>query len=63
MFKFWEQDEWIKLKTYIPKTDKTLTRVEYLRLVGAKKYNEEEYRRYLEIQEGEKTEEIEEFIF
>lgn len=53
---FWERPEWIKLKTSEVKTDKLLSKVEYLRLVGAKNFTEESYRKYLETFTQEKTE-------
>lgn len=46
---FWETKEWIKLKTFISKTDKLLSKVEYLRLVGYKDFTEEKYKKYLEV--------------
>jgi hypothetical protein len=46
---FWQQPEWIKMKTYIAKTDKMLSKVEYLKLVGWQNYSEEKYRKYLEV--------------
>lgn len=45
--KFWETPEYVKLKTKQPETDKLLTRVEYLKLVGYKNYSEEEYQKYV----------------
>jgi hypothetical protein len=53
---FWETKEWIELKTSDLKTDKLLSKVEYLRLVGAKNFTEESYRKYLETFTQEKTE-------
>lgn len=46
---FWETPDWIKMKTFIAKTEKLLSRVEYLRLVGAKNFSDEKYKRYLEV--------------
>lgn len=45
---FWETDEWIKLKTFVATTDRLLSRVEYLRLMGYKNYSPEKYKQYLE---------------
>lgn len=45
---FWEMKEWIELKTSDLKTEKLLSRVEYLRLVGAKNFSDEKYKKYLE---------------
>lgn len=44
---FWETKEWVKLKTFILKTEKILSRIEYLKLVGHKNYSEEKYQQYL----------------
>lgn len=46
---FWETKSWIDAKTVILKTDKLLSRVEYLKLLGAKNYSEEKYLKYLRI--------------
>ena len=46
---FWETKEWISLKNFIAKTDKVLSRIEYLRTFGYKNYSEEKYRAYLNI--------------
>ena len=46
---FWETPEWIKMKTFIAKTDKTLTKVEYLKLVGWQNYSKGKYSKYLEV--------------
>lgn len=46
---FWETKEWIQLKTFVLKTGKLLSRVEYLRTVGWQNYSEEKYRQYLEV--------------
>ena len=48
MTNFWEQPEWIKIKTFIAKTEKLLSRVEYLRLLGWENYSEQNYKKYLE---------------
>jgi plasmid replication initiation protein len=48
---FWEQPEWIKLKTFQMTTDKILNRVEYLQLVGYKHYSDEGYQKYLQAME------------
>lgn len=57
MDNFWETPEWIKLKTAEVKTEKLLSRVEFLRLVGAKNFSDEKYKKYLEtfIQAKEQT--------
>lgn len=39
--------EWIKVKTGTPKTDKILSRIEFLKEVGWKEYTEEMYQKYL----------------
>jgi len=45
---FWEAKEWIEAKTYKQFiTDKLLSRIEYLKLVGSGNYSEEKYRQYL----------------
>jgi len=45
---FWETKEWIEAKTYKQLvTDKLLSRIEYLKLVGSGNYSEEKYRQYL----------------
>ena len=49
---FWETKKWTELKTNQIKTDKLLSRVEYLRLVGYKNYSEEKYRDYLKSMSG-----------
>lgn len=46
---FWETKEWIEAKTKILKTEKLLSRLEYLRLVGWKEYSEKKYKIYLGI--------------
>ena len=43
-----DKKEWIKIKTFIAKTEKLLSRVEYLRMFGWKNYSEENYQKYLE---------------
>ena len=45
---FWQEPEWIKLKSSEEKTEKLLSRVEYLRLVGYKNYSDENYKKYLQ---------------
>ena len=53
---FWRTKEWIELKQFTLKTDKILSRIEYLRLVTAKNYSEDKYREYLKIMlKNEKT--------
>ena len=51
---FWEQPDWIKIKTFIAKTDKLLSRAEYLRLVGWENYSEDKYQTYLRIMKSDK---------
>jgi hypothetical protein len=46
---FWETKEWIEAKTFILKTDKLLSRLDYLKHVGYKNYSEEKYQKYLEV--------------
>lgn len=53
---FWETKEWIEAKTFILKTDKLLSRLEYLKNVGYKNYSEKKYQKYLEVM-TKKTEE------
>lgn len=49
---FWETDEWIKAKTHRTIiTDKLLSRVDYLLLVGSKNYSDESYKKYLQAME------------
>jgi len=45
---FWQTYEWIKIKTFVARTEKLLSRVEYLRLVGWKNFSEEKYKQYLQ---------------
>jgi hypothetical protein len=52
---FWEQPEWIKIKTFIAKTEKLLSRVEYLKLLGWENYSDENYKKYLEVMQGESS--------
>lgn len=47
MSKFWETKEWLELKVPKLKTNRLLTRVEYLRFIGHENYNEERYKVYL----------------
>lgn len=47
--KFWETSEWQQLKTIVIKTEKVLTRVEYLKAVGFENYSDEKYHEYLKI--------------
>ena len=54
MTSFWEQPEWIKMKTFVAKTDKLLSRVDYLKLVGYKNYSDEKYKQYLKVMESTK---------
>lgn len=49
---FWETKEWNYLKTFIAKTDKILSKIEYLKLVGWQNFTEEKYKKYLNIMEG-----------
>ena len=51
MKNFWELPEWIKIKTFVARTEKLLSRVEYLRMFGWKNYSDEKYRKYLEVME------------
>ena len=45
---FWQEQEWIKLKqSCVMKTERLLTRLEYLKEVGANNYSEEKYQQYL----------------
>jgi hypothetical protein len=44
---FWETPEWIKAKTISLKTNKLLSRIEYVKEFGAKNYTEEKYQAYL----------------
>jgi hypothetical protein len=46
---FYKTPEWIKLKTQTVKTEKLLTRTEYLKEVGYKNYSDEKYIEYLKI--------------
>lgn len=49
---FWQEPDWIKLKqSCIMKTERLLTRLEYLKEVGANNYSEEKYKQYLEAME------------
>ena len=49
MISFWETKDWIEAKTSSVKTDKLLNRTEYLKMVGWKDYKEEDYLKYLQI--------------
>lgn len=55
---FWETPEWIEAKSAQFTTDKVLTRVEYLKQVGAGSYSDESYKKYLQAM-SEKPKEIE----
>lgn len=46
---FWETKDWIEAKTIILKTDKLLSKIEYLRTVGWQNFTEEKYRQYLQV--------------
>lgn len=46
---FWETKEWIEAKTFLLKTDKLLSRLDYLKRAGYKNYSEEKYQKYLEV--------------
>ena len=46
---FWETKEWISLKTVVLKTNKLLSRVEYLKQMGYKNFTEEKYQQYLNV--------------
>ena len=46
---FWETKEWVSLKTIVLKTDKLLSRYEYLKQVGHKNYSEEKYQQYINV--------------
>lgn len=47
---FWQEPEWIKLKqSCVMKTDRLLTRLEFLKEIGAKEYSEGKYQEYLKI--------------
>jgi len=49
---FWQEQEWIKLKqSCVMKTERLLTRLEYLKEVGANNYSEEKYQEYLKSME------------
>lgn len=53
--KFWETEEWIKIKTTGQLiTDKILSRVEYVKTVGAKYYSDESYNKYLKAMKDKK---------
>ena len=55
---FWETKEWTEAKSAQFTTDKILTRVEYLKQVGAGSYSDESYQKYLKAM-SEKPKEIE----
>lgn len=46
---FWETPEWISLKTRQTKTEKVLSKTEYLKMVGAVEFTEEKYKEYLKV--------------
>lgn len=54
---FWETDDWIRVKTFIATTDKLLSRVEYLKMMGHKNYSDQSYQNYLKAM-AEKPKEI-----
>lgn len=54
---FWETDDWIRVKTFVATTDKLLSRVEYLKMMGYKNYSDESYKKYLKAM-AEKPKEI-----
>lgn len=58
---FWETDEWIALKTNDTDllTEKILTKVEYLKKVGAGNFTHEGYQKYLEAMENKQRKESE----
>lgn len=62
--KFWLTPEWIKLKTMGNKTDKILTKTEYVKEFGAKNWSEEKYKEYLRVMQSDEKIEFEpEFIY
>ena len=44
---FWQTPDWTRLKTDTIKSNKPMTRIEYLNYVSAKNYTEEKYQEYL----------------
>lgn len=50
---FWETKDWITAKTVVLKTEKILSRIEYLRLLGWKEYSEEKYQTYLRVMKSD----------
>lgn len=51
---FWQEPEWIKLKqACVMKTERILTRLEYLKEIGSKEYTEEKYQEYLKIMKND----------
>lgn len=46
---FWETRDWMELKTIVLRTDKLLTKSEYLKQVGYKNFSEEKYKKYLDV--------------
>ena len=57
--------DWLEAKKKASKitSDKTLTRLEFLRLVGKKRYSKEAYQQYLDSLKEKPEEEPPEFIF
>lgn len=52
---FWKTKEWLELKMHRPqKTEKLLSKVEYLKMVGWKNCSDERYKEYLKTM-NEKT--------
>lgn len=49
---FWETPDWIRLKSFVATTEKLLSRVEYLKLVGYKNFTDEKYKKYLKAMEN-----------
>ncbi|MBK7380449.1 MAG: hypothetical protein IPJ03_15955 [Ignavibacteriales bacterium] len=56
---FWQEPEWTKLKqSCVMKTERLLTRLEYLKEVGANNYSEEKYMNYIKTIKKNENEKI-----
>jgi hypothetical protein len=60
---FWETPEWVKLKTGTLKTERLLSRVEYVRRFGAKSYSEDKYQAYLKVMSKTQKEDFLEILY
>lgn len=52
---FWQTREWMEVKQRSIKTQKLLSRVEYVRTFGSANYTEEKYREYSQLMKSFET--------